>query len=1097
MFLLSCSVRRPVLLLLSRHRVAQTKERTVTMGRCNNRRAQERAAQDRATPSRARFSKGPPKKGGRSGGRNSNDDDSGRGGRDGGRGGRGRGGRNNDSVVQKIQHRVSQQRKDIGGISLVVKNKDTPASSSSVVRRRKKHPLDGVDVSKLDIITLSSESVTIVERLLRAYNVWEEDGEDEKKSEQLDDGDVEFAAAATSPSTTNDNDDEYFGIKKTAGEESNNIQVDTHKQQQFEEDDDAHSFSLLHGDESYDDYHGDYDDEPDFQNDADDIDNNTGKQYSMDVNIDDESAGSESDVDDDLQSNNDDDLMESPIFKNLTQHYSFQKADVILALKASNKRLLLSKKKNEPGDNVETNDDSDNAQDEGLLLEMAMDWLSLHLKESDLRRGFRVQILPKQPSSVSVFVQTNHPGMNQTIKAVPHESISIMPKLTASQLQKETKEKELEWKRQQLTTDLIRVGFHAKEVERVIVSVGKRLDIVLGRMSAQNEGSGDREEGLDLQPLSIMNGELFERLIDSVESKDGKSSSSLDPGVDEEMEEASILECEQEIEVLDAIYAEGFQMLSSTSDGSGGNSSSHHYRIAVSPTTPLTSPGRGDKCHLHVLTRRGYPLTSPPMLWFVNRTLPPTLLRRITCKVANKAKELMGQAAVFDLIEYLAENISMWQQEYTDEEAIVEENATKGKNVDTTNAEEDEGKIDFYTQTFTAEERKKLSRRQRQKLRAVEKSHARDEVLLEKKRQKELKDEERRARVRIENQTISSRTAEKIVERRWKEWVEEESEKAARNAMLAAFMRDESREQAREAAEAARIEVLRFHGELEVEPVSDEKQIDRNNVGALYAAPTQTSADTNGEVTGTEDDINKTEIDFVVAAKPTARQSGATPKTLLFTEKLRRMYEQKAKEKADGIRGGSSIEGSSEYSSIHLVSAGATPKEKSDGSDTPQTHVPAPVVAPSPGMEDVLRDVLETQKQQPWLIQSEARVPTKNDEKFHSIMTVKEARKKDEISNSLRVELEQKYSQASETSRGNRGRNSRCKNDRNRSKGSEFQLMLSQRIKLPAYKMKDKVLETIRANQVTVISGDTGCGKTTQVRRLQFAVLSLRKTRHI
>ena len=48
----------------------------------------------------------------------------------GGRGGRGRGGRNNDSVVQKIQHRVSQQRKDIGGISLVVKNKDTPASPS-------------------------------------------------------------------------------------------------------------------------------------------------------------------------------------------------------------------------------------------------------------------------------------------------------------------------------------------------------------------------------------------------------------------------------------------------------------------------------------------------------------------------------------------------------------------------------------------------------------------------------------------------------------------------------------------------------------------------------------------------------------------------------------------------------------------------------------------------------------------------------------------------------------------------------------------------------------------------------------------------------
>ena len=155
------------------------------MGRCNNRRAQERAAQERNVSARARFSKGPPNKKGGRGGRGRG----GRGGRDGGRG-RG-GGRNNDAVVEKIKNRVQQQRKDLGGIS-IVKSKTTTANSGTnnrdanitSISRKSRHAMDGIDVSKLDSITLSAESVKIVERLLRAYNVWEGDNndEDEKKS---------------------------------------------------------------------------------------------------------------------------------------------------------------------------------------------------------------------------------------------------------------------------------------------------------------------------------------------------------------------------------------------------------------------------------------------------------------------------------------------------------------------------------------------------------------------------------------------------------------------------------------------------------------------------------------------------------------------------------------------------------------------------------------------------------------------------------------------------------------------------------------------------------------------------------------------------
>ena len=112
------------------------------MGRFDNRRAQERIAQDQNTPSRARFSKGLPKKNAGRGGRG--------GGRDGGQGGRGGRTAANEAVVQKLQDRAQQQRKDIGGISIVKKQS---ASGSSAITRN--HLLDGIDVSKLDIITLS------------------------------------------------------------------------------------------------------------------------------------------------------------------------------------------------------------------------------------------------------------------------------------------------------------------------------------------------------------------------------------------------------------------------------------------------------------------------------------------------------------------------------------------------------------------------------------------------------------------------------------------------------------------------------------------------------------------------------------------------------------------------------------------------------------------------------------------------------------------------------------------------------------------------------------------------------------------------------
>lgn len=51
----------------------------------------------------------------------------------------------------------------------------------------------------------------------------------------------------------------------------------------------------------------------------------------------------------------------------------------------------------------------------------------------------------------------------------------------------------------------------------------------------------------------------------------------------------------------------------------------------------------------------------------------------------------------------------------------------------------------------------------------------------------------------------------------------------------------------------------------------------------------------------------------------------------------------------------------------------------------------------------------------------------------------------------------------------------------NKLNNRRYQEMLNVRQKLPAYNLKDDIVGRINRNQVIVITGETGCGKTTQV----------------
>ncbi|MBV5332381.1 hypothetical protein JZU54_02170, partial [bacterium] len=85
--------------------------------------------------------------------------------------------------MRKIALQQQRRRNDLGGISVVRGTAANPLDAADAkiasISRRSRSALDGIDVSKLDAVTLSAESVAMVEGLLRSCNVWEDDDDEE------------------------------------------------------------------------------------------------------------------------------------------------------------------------------------------------------------------------------------------------------------------------------------------------------------------------------------------------------------------------------------------------------------------------------------------------------------------------------------------------------------------------------------------------------------------------------------------------------------------------------------------------------------------------------------------------------------------------------------------------------------------------------------------------------------------------------------------------------------------------------------------------------------------------------------------------------
>jgi HrpA-like RNA helicase len=123
----------------------------------------------------------------------------------------------------------------------------------------------------------------------------------------------------------------------------------------------------------------------------------------------------------------------------------------------------------------------------------------------------------------------------------------------------------------------------------------------------------------------------------------------------------------------------------------------------------------------------------------------------------------------------------------------------------------------------------------------------------------------------------------------------------------------------------------------------------------------------------------------------------------------------------------------------------------------------------------MMTDIVAQQKEQPWLISSEARAPTLTVER-ENISPAQQRRQK-EISKTLQSELERKRKLATVWAKKNPGREPKRGRKNTGFSAEQFHSMMSVRQRLPAYQLEHEIVNTIATNQITVIAGDTGCGK--------------------
>ena len=453
-------------------------------------------------------------------------------------------------------------------------------------------------------------------------------------------------------------------------------------------------------------------------------------------------------------------------------------------------------------------------------LGLAMDWLCLHLDENELKTGFKPNPIAKE--KFGKRLKKNGallPGTGAT-RPIAHDSISIAPPLRGDKFKEATRHSSR-------IIGFVRIGFNHSEAE-------KACDMTTAPSSPVTE---DDTEAIRIL-LSFLEREIGIRRSSPLSSDRPK------PNAEDLVFAAE--ERSQEIEALEAIYDENFTVLDKDGKEGGGADSECRMKILIDPMDALKSPLKIEGSKLHVFSRATYPILSPPLMLFTNPTLAPSLLRRINEAIIRKADEMEGQPVVFEIMEFIADQVPVLHEDFAKEQRKKEMEAEQlrlrkaaGHNV--------EDAIDAQYESGG-----KIGRRQRAKLKAAEKAFDRDDKDGAEAIEKEKVQKERLERIKHEDQNQRFLHGERALLLRERERIAQEAESASRSAMNSAFLRGESVDEARDAALQAKIESLRANGE-DVSQLEAESLRRRKEIAAPVAAKKEDAGPGSSSVESTQD----------------------------------------------------------------------------------------------------------------------------------------------------------------------------------------------------------------------------------------------------
>jgi uncharacterized repeat protein (TIGR03833 family) len=699
-----------------------------------------------------------------------------------------------------------------------------------------------------------------------------------------------------------------------------------------------------------------------------------------------------------------------------------------------------------------------NDADDDNKLELAMDWLCLHLSDAEINRGFRPNTSASKASSVKALRDKNSkaPIVIGKIKAIAHPSISVISKPIEEQAKEWAKTIEL----QERALKLMRLGFH-------------RADAIQAFDDLSTSDGDAVDVDVDVAASAVIDDPALPLLLSKLQDGTEVSDANFDNTT---LLEDAREERAQELEALSAIYDDRLEVVYRTTNGNPNHKIPDRYVVQIYPATPLGEPAKADEIFLHVFLRDKYPLAQTPLLLLRTKpALPPSLCRKILSKLGETAQNVLGAISdgemgcpvVFEAVAYLEDNLPIIHKEFCNEQRRKEFEAEQARLLKQRQIEMEKADMELmYGKSGGSAKggvESSLGRRQKAKLKAAEKVFDRPEQTKEMYKEFRTKQEKRIKVAQHQSQPANIRAtkAQQAILKRQKELIDGEAEDAARSAMSKAFRNGKSKEEARAAAVKARIESYRENGVMIANKDEKENKEKTENKGDKPAKgvpkapvqvpkPTKASSKFMERLQRTDGEAVTVTIDSSLEAATEAKKKptkGPTPNTSAFMDRLRGMYGNAAKngknpkgEKEKGNDSGNGGKGSmsSNIDGYHLDS----PEDKNEEVETndgnhaelSSSKRPNPVAVPAGELKELMNDIITQQEAQPWLVSAEARAPTTT----HSARKVSPAKLKreKEISDRLKSELSRKRRMAKEWAKTNSGNGAGNKANKNNSKNN-------------------------------------------------------------